>query len=126
MQPQVNRAESSQEFETPERCFILEVANDEDDDELSISRARVLPGVTTEWHQLRDTNERYIIVQGQGRVELGGFGSVDVDPGDIVRIPANIPQRIKNKGQCDLIFYCICTPRFQGGCYERRLDLEDV
>ena len=37
---------------------ILEVANDTGDRALSISRARVPPGVTTEWHRLIATEER--------------------------------------------------------------------
>ncbi len=62
MRTEIRRADPGHEFETPERCLILEIANDEGDDELSISRARVPPGVTTEWHELRNTNERYVIV----------------------------------------------------------------
>jgi hypothetical protein len=50
MEPEVLRAANATEFGTPERCFILEVANDERDASLSISRARVPVGVTTEWH----------------------------------------------------------------------------
>lgn len=125
MRPRLRRANPRQEFETPERCWILEIANDKGDDELSISRARVSPGVTTEWHELRDTDERYVIVNGNGHVEVGGLLSARVQPGDVVQIPANTTQRITNTGQEDLVFYCICTPRFLPQCYLRRSDLED-
>jgi mannose-6-phosphate isomerase-like protein (cupin superfamily) len=125
MRPRLRRANPSQEFETPERCWILEIANDKDDDELSISRARVSSGVTTEWHELRDTDKRYVIVNGNGYVEVGGLLSARVQPGGIVQIPANTTQHITNTGQEDLVFYCICTPRSIPHCYVRRSDLED-
>jgi len=41
-----------------------------------------------------------------------------VGAGDVVRIPANTPQRITNTGATDLIFYAICSPRFQAKCYQ--------
>lgn len=117
--------EASHEFETPEGCWILEVANDDGDEELSIARARVAPGATTQWHELSDTNERYVVVQGRGRVEVGGLPPADVGPGDVVRIPARTPQRIGNTGRQDLVFYCICTPPFRPECYARRDDIEN-
>ena len=36
-------------------------------------------------------------------------------------MPANVSQKITNTGDSDLIFPCICTPRFEPSCY---LDLE--
>jgi mannose-6-phosphate isomerase-like protein (cupin superfamily) len=39
-------------------------------------------------------------------------------PGDVVVIPAGVPQQISNDGDSDLVFYCICTPRFRKAKYE--------
>ena len=39
---------------------------------------------------------------------------------DHVRIPANTPQRIANVGDVDLVFYCVCTPRFVQSAYGLR------
>jgi mannose-6-phosphate isomerase-like protein (cupin superfamily) len=50
----------------------------------SIARARVAPGVTTRWHRLKGTAERYLIIEGRGRVELGKLGAHDVNAGDVV------------------------------------------
>jgi mannose-6-phosphate isomerase-like protein (cupin superfamily) len=36
----------------------------------------------------------------------------------VVVIPAGVSQQIQNEGQGDLVFYCICTPRFTPDCYE--------
>jgi mannose-6-phosphate isomerase-like protein (cupin superfamily) len=117
MKPEVLRAGSATEFETSERCFILEVANDAADESLSISRARVPAGVTTEWHHLLATDERYVIVAGEGLVEVTGMDPSQVGPGDVVRIPAYARQRITNVGKTDLDFFCICSPRFKPECY---------
>src|SRR5215831_11380475 len=103
MKPGVRRASDALEFETAERCWILEVANDADDSACSIARARVAPGVTTEWHWLDGIEERYVIVSGRGRVEFGDLAPADVGPGDIVRIPPGIAQRMTNLGAGDLV-----------------------
>lgn len=113
VQSGVLRAGQQIEFETEERCFITEVANDHNDPELSIALARVEPGVTTAWHRVRDTVERYLIVQGSGFVEVGDGIAENVIAGDVVRIAPNQLQRIRNNGTDDLLFYAICTPRFE-------------
>jgi mannose-6-phosphate isomerase-like protein (cupin superfamily) len=117
MQPAIRRADPSQEFATQENCFILEMANDTGDPDVSIARARVRPGVTTEWHRLNGIIERYIIVGGKGKVEVGELPPTIVTAGDVVRIPANVPQRITNIGDEDLLFLCVCTPRFVQSAY---------
>jgi len=47
------------EFYTAEGCYINELSNSDADPEASIARARVRPGVTTRWHCLAGTTERY-------------------------------------------------------------------
>lgn len=117
----VFRPDPADEFDTPERCSILEVAN-EDGDDLSVALARVRPGVTTERHRLAGTVERYLILRGTGRMEVEGMAPAGVGPGDMVRIPAGAAQQIANTGREDLLFYCLCTPRFHPECYERAED----
>lgn len=117
MRAEIRRADSADEYLTAERCHILEVANDDGDEQVSIARARVEPGVTTAWHRLEGIGERYLIVSGRGRVEIGDSDALEVGPGDVVRIPANCRQRITNTGREDLVFYAICAPRFRPGAY---------
>ena len=117
MQAEIRRADRSQEFPTQENCFILEVSNDAGDPDVSIARARVRPGVTTAWHRLEGIAERYVIVRGRGRVEVGDLPPTIVNEGDVVWIPANVSQRITNVGDEDLVFLCICTPRFIQNAY---------
>lgn len=118
MHPEILKANEKPEIETQERCYIIEVANDASDKAVSIARARVEVGVTTALHRLKNTSERYIIISGVGCVELAGNEKMEVSAGDVVRIPANTPQRITNIGTTDLVFYCICTPPFSPSCYE--------
>ena len=106
------------EFATAENCRILELANTPDDPDCSVARARVAPGATTRLHRLAGTAERYVILEGRGRAEIGGLPPRDVGPGDVVLIPPGCPQRIANLGETDLVFIAICTPRFRPKSYE--------
>jgi mannose-6-phosphate isomerase-like protein (cupin superfamily) len=105
------------EFETAERCFITEVANDPSDETVSIARARVEPGVTTAWHKLRGASECYLIISGQGLAEIGNLEPAAVTAGDVICIPPDTPQRIANTGKDDLLFFAVCSPRFTPDCY---------
>lgn len=117
MQPKIFKQDTNNEFETAERCHIIETANDPADDSVSIARARVEPGVITAWHKLNGVAEHYIIVSGVGRVEVGDLKPADVVAGDVVRIPPDTRQRITNTGQEDLLFYAVCAPHFTSDCY---------
>ncbi|HTQ00426.1 MAG TPA: cupin domain-containing protein [Casimicrobiaceae bacterium] len=117
MQGTVRRLDRSAEFATAERCFIVEVSNSDADPHLSIARARVAAGATTRWHRLDGVVERYAIVEGRGRVEIGDAAPEDVGPGDVVLVPAGCRQRIANTGGVDLVFLAICTPRFRPEAY---------
>ncbi len=118
MPGQVIRPNDNDEFYTDERCHILESSNSPSDDDVSIARARVEPGVTTCWHRLRQSTERYYILSGKGRVEVGENPAEDVASGDVVIIPPMCRQRIRNIGGDDLLFLAICSPRFRTEDYE--------
>ncbi len=109
-------APNGQETFTEERCFIVETWNHPSDPGVSLARARVTPGTTTARHVLA-VDERYLVESGSGRVEIGGI-EADVAPGDVVLIPAGTTQRISNRGEEDLIFLCVCTPRFEPSHYQ--------
>jgi mannose-6-phosphate isomerase-like protein (cupin superfamily) len=107
-----------EEYDTPERCRILESWNREDDPAMSIARARVAPGITTRLHRLTGITERYFILSGEGLVEVSDQTPQPVTAGDVVYIPAGCPQRIRNTGEDDLVFVALCTPRFVPSAYE--------
>jgi mannose-6-phosphate isomerase-like protein (cupin superfamily) len=109
--------DASKEYYFDEGCHILELLNDPADREMSVARARVEPGVTTKWHRLRGTTERYVMLEGEGMVSVGDAAPQRVGPGDVVLIPPMVAQRIANKGAGDLVFLAVCTPRFEHANY---------
>jgi len=121
--PPILRPHPGVEVFIDEGCHILELANDENDPAMSIARARVEPGVTTAWHRVHGTVERYVILDGSGRMEVGDLPPQDVQAGDVVLVPPSARQRIANVGAGDLVFLAICTPRFRPEAYE---DAEDA
>jgi len=114
----IRRAADAAEYLTEERCFVSEYSNSPTDPAVSIARARVTSGETTAWHRLDGIVERYVISRGEALVEIGDAGPARVSTGDVVIIPAGVRQRITNTGNDDLLFLCICTPRFEWRCYE--------
>ena len=105
-------SDPEQEFRTDEGCHILELLNCSDDPDVSIARARVQPGETTAWHYLKKSVERYVLLEGWGLVEVGDMEPSRVGPGSVVLIPAGCRQRITCLGDSELVFLCICSPRF--------------
>jgi mannose-6-phosphate isomerase-like protein (cupin superfamily) len=114
MKAKIVKAKALSETETPERCFISENYSN---GHISIAQARVKPGITTVAHHLEGVDEIYLIVSGRGQVDVGDLEPTMVGAGDLIVIPAGASQRISNVGRRDLVFYCICTPRFTPECY---------
>lgn len=110
------------EYHIPEGCFITEIMN-RDEFPFSVSQARVEPAMTTVLHSLSDVFEAYYILSGSGLMEIDGGKLGEVVAGDVVPIAVGTPQRITNTGKNDLVFLCICSPRFQTPCYN---DLENL
>ena len=118
MKPNIVNSSASPEIFIAEGCFIVEVWNTEEDPDLSVARARVVAHTETLWHYL-DVDERYFISEGTGVMEIEGESPVVVTPGDVIAIPAGVAQRIRNETDHELIFYCLCTPRFKPGTYHQ-------
>ena len=97
--------DNNREYYFTEGCHILESWNNSSDPAASIARARVAPGVTTRWHALSGVTERYLIISGEGRAEVGKGTPETVTQGDVVIIPPGVRQRITNAGNSDLVFY---------------------
>ena len=123
MKETIKQQNLKEEFYTPEKCYVTELSNTPEDPDVSIARARVEPRVTTRWHRLKGTYERYFIISGRGLVEIGEQPPQEVTAGDIVLIPPMCRQRITNTGTEDLVFLAICSPRFLQDVYE---DIDDV
>jgi mannose-6-phosphate isomerase-like protein (cupin superfamily) len=109
LQPKIVKANAPYEYLTPEHCFVAENYSDKD---VSIARATVKQGVTTLAHHLVGIQEIYLITSGEGKVTIESLEPTDVGVGDVIVIPPQTSQKITNTGKTDLVFYCICTPRF--------------
>lgn len=109
------------EYFFKEGCYIEEWHNSSNDAAMSVARVRVEPHHKTRLHSLRDTEERYVMLQGIAEVTVG-TQSWRVTEGDIVVIPVGTPQCIQNLDDTDLLFLAICTPRFEVHNYQ---DLQD-
>ncbi|MFQ5548497.1 MAG: cupin domain-containing protein [Woeseia sp.] len=106
-----------EEVWTGERCFITELMNDPAIPEVSLAQCRVPPGTTTQLHRL-SVDEWYVVDQGSGLMAVGSDTPFQVVPGDTITVPAGVSQRITNTGDSDLVFQCVCIPRFTPGSYE--------
>ena len=97
-----------------EGCYITELWNEKQDEEVSIARVILPAGQKTRPHYLLHTHERYLIIRGQGKVKIDNHPDASVLPGDIVFIAAGQWQWIENTSEDqDLEFHAICTPRFK-------------
>ena len=112
MNSYVRKLQRADEYYFKEGCYIIEVSNTDQDSAVSIAHVRVLPGQQTAWHWLTKTYERYVILRGQGLVEVGDAAAAAVNAGDVVLIPPGTRQRISNTGESDLELTAICSPRF--------------
>ena len=104
------------EYFTEERCYITEVCNTPISPNGSLAIARVPSGTTTQLHSLNGIDETYIVIEGKGEVEVDG-DLYSISAGDQVAIPAGASQRATSRGENDLRFYCLCTPRFRPDSY---------
>jgi mannose-6-phosphate isomerase-like protein (cupin superfamily) len=107
----VKNLNQCQEFTANDGCQIREWLHPKNDPvtlPYSIAEARVEIGKSSYKHQLKQT-EIYIIQQGQGDMYIDEVKR-EVCEGDIVHIPAESTQWIKNTGQLELIFLAIVSP----------------
>lgn len=113
----VRKDAGASEYWFEEGCFISEWSNSEDDPDCSIARARVPAGGRTRWHRLNEITERYVVLEGRGRVEVGDRPSATIGPGSVVIIPPGERQRVTAGADAELVFLAICTPRFRADAY---------
>ena len=77
----------------------------------SLAHAKVKPGEITYAHRLK-SSEIYYILEGEGEMYIDNEKE-KVFTGQVIYIPPNSIQRIKNTGMNDLIFLCIVDPAWK-------------
>lgn len=90
---------------------VLNPSDPEADVRYSLAHAVVKPGQTTLPHRLR-SSETYYILSGQGEVCINNEKQL-LSESNLVYIPPMALQSIKNTGDNDLIFLCICDPAWR-------------
>ena len=79
---------------------------------LSLAEAILPAGAATQEHYHTGTDEVYYILQGRGRMRVGGEERA-VGPLDAIAIPANQRHNIINTGDEPLVFLCCCAPAYE-------------
>jgi mannose-6-phosphate isomerase-like protein (cupin superfamily) len=75
----------------------------------SLAHAKVKPGQSTLIHKLSTSSEIFFILEGEGVIHIEQE-SAPVHPGQVVYVPPNMKQFIRNTGYHDLIFLCMVYP----------------
>ena len=77
----------------------------------SFAEATVSPGIKTQAHRHRKSEELYHITQGSGRMAWGAR-TFDVEVGDTVLIPPGTLHCIENMSDEPLKILCCCSPPY--------------
>ena len=77
----------------------------------SLAHAALKPGHASYRHKLK-TSEIYYILEGEGLMHIDNE-SARVLPGQVIYIPPNSMQYIKNTGRSNLKFLCIVDPAWR-------------
>ncbi len=78
---------------------------------VSLAEACLKPGLTSELHQHRATEEIYHFTRGYG-IMTTGSESFKVRAKDTILIPAGTPHQVENTGAEDMYILCICMPPY--------------
>ena len=106
--------QATEEFIAGDNTIIKELLHPDKADvklRYSLAHARVAPGATSYRHKLK-SSEVYYIFEGEGVMYIGNE-SARVHPGQMIYIPPNAVQCIKNVGKTDLEFLCIVDPAWR-------------
>lgn len=77
----------------------------------SLAEALLEPGQATERHYHARSEEIYVLLEGEGEMEVEG-DRARVGPGDAILIPAGARHQIRADGPGQLRFLCCCAPPY--------------
>jgi len=103
-----------QEFIAGDKTVLRELLHPDKADlkiRYSLAQASVGPGQESWPHKLK-TAEVYYILSGTGEMKINDE-SAEVHAGQVIYIPPQAKQSIKNTGQADLKFLCIVDPAWR-------------
>jgi len=106
--------QNCKEFVAGDNTFLQELLHpDKESLEIrySLAYASLKPGQSSLPHRLK-SSEVYYLLKGEGRIYIDKE-SAKVHSHQVVYIPPNSVQYIKNTGDCDLEFLCIVDPAWK-------------
>ena len=77
----------------------------------SLAEAWLEPGQETQRHYHARSEELYVLLDGEGELEVDG-DRARVGPGDAILIPPGARHRIRAGGDAPLRFLCCCAPPY--------------
>ena len=77
----------------------------------SLAEAWLEPGQATERHYHARTEELYVLLDGEGEMEVDGDRR-RVGPGEAILIPPGAWHQIRAEGSVPLRFLCCCAPPY--------------
>jgi len=110
----LKRFENLEEFVSGDNCRLREYFNplkEKMELNYSLAHAIVKPGETTFKHKLK-SSEVYFILKGKGIMRIDEKQK-EVKENDVIYIPPNSVQSIKNNGEEDLVFLAIVEPAWK-------------
>ncbi|MBI5679541.1 MAG: cupin domain-containing protein [Methanobacterium sp.] len=95
-------------------CELLHPDRDNEDLKIDFSIAHAILNVdeSSIAHKIKNSVEIYYILEGNGTMHIDD-DSEDVQPGQVIYIPANSNQYIENTGNKELKFLCIVSPMWR-------------
>ena len=77
----------------------------------SLAEAWLEPGQVTQRHYHARSEELYVLLDGEGELEVDGERA-RVGPGDAILIPPGAWHQIRARGAAPLRFLCCCAPPY--------------
>ena len=95
-------------------CELLHPKNENEDLKIdfSVAHAILKVGESSLKHQLNSSVEIYYILDGKGIISINNEKE-EVNAGQLIYIPANSKQYLKNNGNTELKFLCIVYPMWR-------------
>ena len=110
----IKEVKECEEFIAGDNSILKELLNPLKEDvniRYSLALAKVKQGEITLAHRL-ESSEVYYILEGEGEMYID-TEKEKVFAGQVIYIPPNSVQRIKNTGKNDLVFLCIVDPAWK-------------
>ncbi|MEM2899561.1 MAG: cupin domain-containing protein [Thermoplasmata archaeon] len=100
-------------FITKDKSIIREIISPRNSriERMSLAEARLSAGCETEEHYHATSEEIYYILEGKGLMRVGK-SRFRVEKGDGIVLRPGVYHKIKNTGNGELVFLCICSPMY--------------